>query len=288
MMLRVREMTCNEGLQGRVKERVYQKRSGVGTFAVNWASQASVNQRAGRAGRTGPGHCYRLFSSAVFENQFMPFAPPQILSSPIEGIMLQMKAMGIPDVRHFPYPTPPDEDDVDRALKTLMNLGALTPEEEEVTPLGRQLAAFPLAPRFAKMLVLGHQGGCLPYAVSMVAALSVENPIVYDRADATADDSEPDDGEDEEEEDSQDQTVETEGKGKKGGKGKEANDDTEGGNGKRVTKMAGLKCRRDLWWHSDGDVLALVKAFGAYAFSNGSDDFAATHGLQPKLMSEML
>eukprot|EP00277_Geminigera_cryophila_P032692 CAMPEP_0173124784 /NCGR_PEP_ID=MMETSP1102-20130122/55925_1 /TAXON_ID=49646 /ORGANISM="Geminigera sp., Strain Caron Lab Isolate" /LENGTH=1042 /DNA_ID=CAMNT_0014033323 /DNA_START=324 /DNA_END=3453 /DNA_ORIENTATION=+ len=279
---------------GRVKERVYQKRSGVGTFAVNWASQASVNQRAGRAGRTGPGHCYRLFSSAVFENQFMPFAPPQILSSPIEGIMLQMKAMGIPDVRHFPYPTPPDEDDVDRALKTLMNLGALTPEEEEVTPLGRQLAAFPLAPRFAKMLVLGHQGGCLPYAVSMVAALSVENPIVYDRADATAEDSEPEEGQVEDEGDAPLLPAETEGTGSKrraDGKGEAGGsvvDNTDDANSKRGAKMAGLKCRRDLWWHSDGDILALVKAFGAYAFSNGSDDFAATHGLQPKLMSEML
>ena len=281
-------------MQGRVKERVYQKRSGVGTFAVNWASQASVNQRAGRAGRTGPGHCYRLFSSAVFENQFMPFAPPQILSSPIEGIMLQMKAMGIPDVRHFPYPTPPDEDDVDRALKTLMNLGALTPEEEEVTPLGRQLAAFPLAPRFAKMLVLGHQGGCLPYAVSMVAALSVENPIVYDRADATAEDSEPEEGQVEDEGDAPLLPAETEGTGSKrraDGKGEAGGsvvDNTDDANSKRGAKMAGLKCRRDLWWHSDGDILALVKAFGAYAFSNGSDDFAATHGLQPKLMSEML
>ena len=56
----------------------------------------------------------------------------------------------------------PDEDDVDRALKTLERLGALTSEDEEVTPLGRQLAALPLAPRFGKMLVLGHQGFSSP------------------------------------------------------------------------------------------------------------------------------
>ena len=278
-------------LQGRVKERVYQKRSGVGTFSVTWASQASVNQRAGRAGRTGPGHCYRLFSSAVFEHQFQPFAPPQILLSPIEGVMLQMKAMGIPDVRHFPYPTPPDEDDVDRALMTLERLGALTPEEEEVTSLGRQLAAFPLAPRFAKMLVLGHQGGCLPYAVAMVAALSVENPIVFDRADATADDSEEEAGE-EDAEDPEDGDAKMEqdvagGKGSAGKRHDREKEDVGAGNNNRG-KLAGLKCRRDLWWHTDGDVMSLLKAFGAYAFSDGSDDFAAAHGLQPKLMSEML
>ena len=88
---------------------------------------------------TGPGHCYRLFSSAVFEHQFAPFALPQILCSPIEGILLQMKAMAIPDVRHFPYPTPPDEDDIERALKTLEHLGALTPDDEEVTQRERRL-----------------------------------------------------------------------------------------------------------------------------------------------------
>ena len=278
---------------GRVKERVYQKRSGVGSFDIRWASQAAVNQRAGRAGRTGPGHCYRLFSSAVFENQFQPFAPPQMLSSPIEGIMLQMKAMGIPDVRHFPYPMPPDEDDVDRALKTLERLGALTSEDEEVTPLGRQLAALPLAPRFGKMLVLGHQGGCLPYAVSMVAALSVENPIVYDRADATADDSE------EEEEEAAAAAADA-GESREGkmvgqahavrgsAKLEQGEDEHVAGPPIKAGKMAGLKCRRDLWWHPEGDVMALVKAFGAYAFSNGDDNFAAAHGLQPKLMTEML
>jgi len=163
----------------------------------------------------------------------------------------------------------------------------------QVTPLGRQLAAFPLAPRFAKMLVLGHQGGCLPYAISMVAALSVENPIVYDRADATADDSEQEEEEEAGEkggEEGREAAARDSASGKRpgektaSGKGPEGEEDgSQGGK-----KLAGLKCRRDLWWHDDGDVMALVKAFGAYAFSNGSDDFAATHGLQPKLMSEMI
>jgi ATP-dependent RNA helicase DHX37/DHR1 len=70
---------------GRVKEKVWEKRSGIGRFNITWTSQAGANQRAGRAGRTGPGHCYRLFSSAVFENQLQPFADPLIQSSPIEG-----------------------------------------------------------------------------------------------------------------------------------------------------------------------------------------------------------
>jgi ATP-dependent RNA helicase DHX37/DHR1 len=72
----------------------------------------------------------------VFEHQFAPFALPQILCSPIEGILLQMKAMAIPDVRHFPYPTPPDEDDIERALN-----------DEEVTQRGACACSYLISSR---------------------------------------------------------------------------------------------------------------------------------------------
>ena len=71
---------------GRVKERVYNKNTGVESFQIGWISKASAAQRAGRAGRTGPGHCYRLYSSTVFERDFNQFSEPEILKSPIEGI----------------------------------------------------------------------------------------------------------------------------------------------------------------------------------------------------------
>jgi ATP-dependent RNA helicase DHX37/DHR1 len=70
---------------GRVKERVYNKSTGVESFEIGWISKASAAQRAGRAGRTGPGHCYRLYSSAVFERDFAQFSQPEILKYPIEG-----------------------------------------------------------------------------------------------------------------------------------------------------------------------------------------------------------
>jgi len=70
---------------GRVKERVYDKGTGVESYQIGWISKASAAQRAGRAGRTGPGHCYRLFSSAVFERDFPQFSEPEILKYPIEG-----------------------------------------------------------------------------------------------------------------------------------------------------------------------------------------------------------
>lgn len=70
---------------GRSKERNYNKTTGVQSFDIGWISKASAAQRAGRSGRTGPGHCYRLYSSAVYERDFPEFAEPEILRMPIEG-----------------------------------------------------------------------------------------------------------------------------------------------------------------------------------------------------------
>jgi ATP-dependent RNA helicase DHX37/DHR1 len=64
--------------------------TGVSAFRVTWTSSAAANQRAGRAGRTGPGHCYRLFSSAVF-TEFEKFAPPEICQRPVDDLLLLMK-----------------------------------------------------------------------------------------------------------------------------------------------------------------------------------------------------
>lgn len=78
---------------GRVKERVYNKKTGVESFQVGWISKASAAQRTGRAGRTGPGHCYRLYSSTVFERDFQQFSEPEILKYPIEGITQRCQSL---------------------------------------------------------------------------------------------------------------------------------------------------------------------------------------------------
>ena len=70
---------------GKAKERKYDASTGLHTFQIGWTSKASADQRAGRAGRVGPGHCYRLFSSAVFNDYFEQFQQPEILRVPIEG-----------------------------------------------------------------------------------------------------------------------------------------------------------------------------------------------------------
>ncbi len=158
---------------GREKQRVYDKATGLSQFVVSWISRAGARQRAGRAGRTGPGFCYRLYSSAVFNDQFAEHSVPEILRTPIEATVLQMKAMHIDDLAGFPFPCAPDAVALTAALKSLRLLGALD-ESQSITELGQTLARFPVAPRFAKMLVLGHQGGCLPYVVALCAALSTE------------------------------------------------------------------------------------------------------------------
>lgn len=87
---------------GRAKAKTYDRTSGVSNYEVQWISKASADQRAGRAGRTGPGHCYRLYSSAHFNDNFSQFSPPEISNAPIEGVVLLMKHMGIDKVRELP------------------------------------------------------------------------------------------------------------------------------------------------------------------------------------------
>ncbi|XP_030316304.1 probable ATP-dependent RNA helicase DHX37 [Calypte anna] len=171
---------------GKVKKRFYDKITGVSAFRVTWISQASANQRAGRAGRTEPGHCYRLYSSAVFMD-FEKFSAPEITKRPVEDLILQMKALNIEKVINFPFPTPPPAEALAAAEELLIALGALKEPPMTgrlkqqlaaklscpISPLGRIMATFPVAPRYAKMLALSRQHDCLPYTITIVSAMTV-------------------------------------------------------------------------------------------------------------------
>ncbi|KAI9786905.1 MAG: putative ATP-dependent RNA helicase DHR1 [Geoglossum umbratile] len=162
---------------GRSKERKYDKTTGVQSFEVSWISKASADQRTGRAGRVGPGHCYRLYSSAVYERDFEEHAQPEILRMPIEGIVLQLKSMNLKNVTNFPFPTPPDRQSLAKAEKLLSYIGALD-SAGQLTELGTTMSVFPLSPRFAKILIISHQHECLPYIITIVAALSVGDVFI--------------------------------------------------------------------------------------------------------------
>ena len=175
--------------------------AGLSRFTVGWVSKASAEQRAGRAGRTGPGHCYRLFSSAHFVNDLEPHAPPAIAGVPIDGVVLQMRAMGIDRVDRFPFITPPDAIALQTAQRTLAILGALRAtsangrnrthghggsfgdekDPGELTQIGIAMAALPISPRHSRMLLAAASSrtdGCLAAAVASAAALSLQSPFL--------------------------------------------------------------------------------------------------------------
>ncbi|OEJ80319.1 putative ATP-dependent RNA helicase DHR1 [Hanseniaspora osmophila] len=162
---------------GRSKERKFNEETGVQSFEVDWISKASADQRSGRAGRTGPGHCYRLYSSAVFDRDFDQFSKPEILRMPVESIVLAMKSMAIHNIVNFPFPTPPDRKSLFNAVSLLKYLGALD-TDEKITADGKKMSLFPLSPRFSKMLLVGNEHDCLAYVVAIVSALSVGNPFI--------------------------------------------------------------------------------------------------------------
>ncbi|KAK9769242.1 putative ATP-dependent RNA helicase DHR1 [Seiridium cardinale] len=166
---------------GRAKARRFDKESGVQSYEIGWISKASANQRSGRAGRTGPGHCYRLYSSAVYERDFAEFADPELLKMPIEGIVLQLKAMRLQHVVNFPFPTPPKRSSLAKAEKLLTYLSAITPEGQ-ATDIGSTMAKFPLPPRFARILLIGHLHDCMPYTIALVAGLSVQEIFIPESA----------------------------------------------------------------------------------------------------------
>ncbi|PMD28632.1 P-loop containing nucleoside triphosphate hydrolase protein [Hyaloscypha hepaticicola] len=162
---------------GRSKERKYDRTTGVQSFEVGWISKASASQRAGRAGRTGPGHCYRLYSSAVYERDFSEFAEPEILRMPIEGVVLQLKAMNLQHVVNFPFPTPPDRQSLASSEKLLTYLSAISPTGQ-ITSTGATMSIFPLSPRFARILLIGHLHDCLPYTIALLAGLSAADVFI--------------------------------------------------------------------------------------------------------------
>lgn len=133
-----------------------------------------------------------MYSSAVFENHFEEFAEPEILNVPIEGLVLQMKSMHIDAVANFPFPTPPDRASLKKAETILTHLGALdsgtkwSPSSPQaiigghISDLGRTMSLFPVSPRFSKILVTGRQHGTLPYAIALVAIMSIGSPFLHE------------------------------------------------------------------------------------------------------------
>lgn len=134
---------------GKVKQREHA--SGSSFFRTAWTSKASSDQRAGRAGRTAPGHCYRLYSSAVYSEYFPEFNDPEIKRTPTESVVLALKNVGVQRIVGFPFPTPLDDYEIRDALNILEGLGCCEPNGGKVTVLGNLVSQFPVHPRYGKM-----------------------------------------------------------------------------------------------------------------------------------------
>ncbi|CAA7264810.1 unnamed protein product [Cyclocybe aegerita] len=155
------------------KQNAYDPRLGMDSLVVMPISQAQARQRSGRAGRTGPGKCYRLYTEAAYRNEMLPNSIPDIQRTNLAATILQLKAMGINDLLSFDFMDPPPAQTMLTALESLYALSALD-DEGLLTRLGRKMADFPMEPPLAKMLIASVELGCSEEILSIVAMLSVQ------------------------------------------------------------------------------------------------------------------
>lgn len=162
----------------------YDPHRGIDTLLVERISRASADQRAGRAGRTGPGACVRLWTEAE-HRQRLAFDVPEVCRLDLAETMLALSVAGLAGPGRFRWFERPPESSLRRAETLLRDLGALDPETGRITEVGRQMEAFPVHPRHARMLLAGAGHGCLRTA-ALVAALTAGRPILVRRAGAEA------------------------------------------------------------------------------------------------------
>ncbi|VYS58696.1 unnamed protein product [Arabidopsis thaliana] len=159
---------------GFAKQNVYNPKQGLESLVITPISQASAKQRAGRAGRTGPGKCYRLYTESAYRNEMPPTSIPEIQRINLGMTTLTMKAMGINDLLSFDFMDPPQPQALISAMEQLYSLGALD-EEGLLTKLGRKMAEFPLEPPLSKMLLASVDLGCSDEILTMIAMIQTGN-----------------------------------------------------------------------------------------------------------------
>ncbi|MGE0800019.1 MAG: ATP-dependent RNA helicase HrpA [Lautropia sp.] len=159
---------------GLARVRRYRIRGKIDQLLIEPVSQAAASQRAGRCGRVADGVCVRLYDEDDHARR-PRFTDPEILRSSLAGVILRMRALGLPDVAAFPFLDPPSPKAIADGYALLLELGAID-ERRELTAVGRQLARLPVDPRIARMLLAGHELGCLADVVVVASGLSVQDP----------------------------------------------------------------------------------------------------------------
>nr|XP_020834079.1 probable ATP-dependent RNA helicase DHX34 isoform X3 [Phascolarctos cinereus] len=161
---------------GKVKEMSFDPKAKLQRLQEFWISRASAEQRKGRAGRTGPGVCYRLYAESDYD-AFAPYPVPEIQRVALDALVLQMKSMGLGDPRSFPFIEPPPAASLETAIIYLQDQGALD-ASEHLTPIGTLLSQLPVDVVIGKILILGCMFDLVEPVLTMAAALSVQSPFV--------------------------------------------------------------------------------------------------------------
>ncbi len=152
----------------------YSVRSKVQRLPIEKVSQASANQRKGRCGREAPGVCIRLYSEDDFDSR-AEFTEPEILRTNLSSVILQMASMKLGKIDDFPFVEAPESKFINDGYRTLQELAALD-EKRQLTPLGKRLARLPIDPRLGRMLLASADEGCVSEVLTIVSALSIQDP----------------------------------------------------------------------------------------------------------------
>jgi ATP-dependent helicase HrpB len=148
----------------------YDPATGMNRLLTVAVSKAAAEQRKGRAGRLGPGLCYRLYSRHAFQT-LIPFAPPEMLVSDLSSLVLELGVWGVKDPAELSWIDPPPAAAWESGKRLLFDLGALD-AKGAVTPVGRSMARLPLHPRLARLLQRAAELGCIHLGADLSALLS--------------------------------------------------------------------------------------------------------------------
>ncbi|KAK9238228.1 P-loop containing nucleoside triphosphate hydrolase protein [Lipomyces kononenkoae] len=170
---------------GFVKLRAYDPASKIESLIVSPVSKAAAIQRAGRAGRTNAGKCFRLYTSQAAEMILPDVSVPEIQRTNLAGPILQLKSLGIENIAKLDMITPPPTDLVANALEMLFSFGVLDEYGKLIPGIGERMAELPLDPMLSKVLLMSQNLGCMDQMLKIAAMMSVEN-VFYRPEDARA------------------------------------------------------------------------------------------------------
>ena len=156
------------------KLKVYNPKMGMDTLQITPISQANGSQRAGRAGRTGPGKCFHLYTERAFRDEFYVQSIPEIQRTNLSNTVLLIMSLGVKDLLDFDFMDPPPQETISTSLFELWALGAID-NVGDLTTIGRTMTAFPMDPSMAKTIITAEEYGCTDEMLTIVSMLSVPN-----------------------------------------------------------------------------------------------------------------